>query len=81
MARAFRRRIILPGVPTAIPPGAGLSQAEAMLFRAWAFAIPHELYEARDVSARDAHFDEHAFLYPVPEELFWKDEGRKRMFV
>ena len=83
IAKAFRRRIILPDVPTNIPQGASLSQTEAKLFRAWAFAVPHAMYGnlAEDLDDRDVEFDEYAYMYPVPEELFWKDEGKERMYV
>ena len=79
MARAFRRRIILPDAPGAIPSTTGLSEAEAMLFRAWAFATPPYFNQTRNSGEPD--FDEHAYMYPVPDELFWKDEGRERLHV
>ena len=79
LARAFRRRIILPDAPGAIPSTTGLSKAEAMLFRVWAFATPPSVNQARDSGKPE--FDEHAYMYPVPDELFWKDDGRERMHV
>ncbi|KAL9119144.1 MAG: hypothetical protein Q9187_004301 [Circinaria calcarea] len=49
---------------------------EAALFRAWVFSVPS--YVSReftvDYSEREIVFDEEAYMYPVPDELFWRDE-------
>ncbi|MCJ1435595.1 hypothetical protein MMC27_004969 [Xylographa pallens] len=84
MAESVRRRAVQPKVPpntgadsTRHPRAIGgnkrgLTPAEAMLFRAWILAEPN--YTDRRTSAgKPRKFEEDAYLYPVPDELFWKD--------
>ena len=85
MAKSFRRRCILPNVTTQSTSSATTSQRaapgvldprEAALFRAWVFAVPYYVYRefTDDWDERGGVFDEEAYMYPVPDELFWKDE-------
>lgn len=80
LARAFRRRIVLPEVP----PGDGnkstrceLSVREALLFRDWALHTPKKRREWEDPSTVQGKshelFSEDVYLYPFPDKLFWKD--------
>lgn len=84
LARSFRRRIVLPEVPSdRAPPVAmksGLpSLRETLLFRPWALISPAKPDREYTESSEAAHelFDEDAVLYPFPDSLFWEsgDEG------
>ncbi|MCJ1477625.1 hypothetical protein MMC13_006298 [Lambiella insularis] len=95
MARAFRRRAVHP--PTDAPhlrsnndkqklaalQRSGLTTREALLFRAWVFAEPEYRDRMRRREDGEPPFEEDAILYPVPDELFWKDgdEGDYGEFV
>ncbi|MCJ1383844.1 hypothetical protein MMC17_006958 [Xylographa soralifera] len=84
MAESIRRRAVQPKVPQnngadsirstrAIASSKrGLTAAEAMLFRVWVFAEPNYT-DRRTSSDKPRKFEEDAYLYPVPDELFWKD--------
>lgn len=84
MAKSFRRRCILPKATTPstsstttsrrAAPGT-LDPREAALFRAWLFAVPYYAFRgfSDDWHERHRPFDEEAYMYPVPDELFWKD--------
>ncbi|MCJ1390913.1 hypothetical protein MMC18_003774 [Xylographa bjoerkii] len=84
MAESIRRRAVQPKMPQnngadsirstrAIASNRrGLSPAEVMLFRAWALAEPN-YKDRRTLSRAPRNFEEDAYLYPVPDELFWKD--------
>ena len=86
MAKSFRGRCVLPKVTNPFTSSATTSRRvgapspldarEAALFRAWIFAVPY--YVPRDFiddwDERGGMFDEEAYMYPVPDELFWKDE-------
>ena len=50
----------------------GPSAAEARLFRAWVLAEPIRR-DRRAHFEKSPPFEEDAFMYPVPDELFWKD--------
>jgi hypothetical protein len=53
-----------------------LSEYEARLFQQWAFHVPLSI--SRDYTEPHNNFyDEDTFIYPFPDELFWKkgDEG------
>lgn len=93
MALAFRRRAVDP--PEAAPPRShndklvrqaleqsGLTPREAMLFRAWAFAEP-DCTDRTWAPAACPFFEEDGIMYPVPDELFWKDgdEGDSGEYV
>ncbi|MCJ1280695.1 hypothetical protein MMC26_000012 [Xylographa opegraphella] len=90
MAESVRRRAVQPKVPShggadgiglstraAASGKRGLTTAEAMLFRAWVHAEPsYAEWKTRRLGQR--RFEEDAYLYPVPDELFWRegDEGQ-----
>ena len=85
LASDFRWRAILPEVPAARNKRthkSGLLLREAMLFRAWVFAEPCRLTATAFIRHENdqvtfPYCDEEDFIYPVPEELFWKgvEEG------
>ena len=94
MAQSIRRRAASPKISSVPAAGnkrsaarnitSGLTAREAMLFRQWILAEPSH----RNRKFRPNHishfrqprpgFEEDAYLYPVPDELFWKDgdEGK-----
>ena len=90
LARSFRRRIVLPEVPSdeflqtsTLTRRVGLpTPRESLLFRPWVFYTPKVPY--RDLAVEEDSiwpphrlFDELQCLYPFPDELFWEegDEG------
>ena len=89
MAKSFRRRCILPKVTTPDTKSSttasrnskgtiagNMGPREAALFREWVFAVPSYVDRefSEEYSERGIAFDEEAYMYPVPDELFWKDE-------
>ncbi|KAH0560095.1 hypothetical protein GP486_003388 [Trichoglossum hirsutum] len=58
--------------PTARKTMGVLGEYEARLFQQWAFHVPESVYRHyQDVY--NGNYDEDRFLYPFPDELFWKD--------
>ncbi|MCJ1402518.1 hypothetical protein MMC11_005738 [Xylographa trunciseda] len=83
MAESIRRRAVQPEIPQSygVPSTRYsriiasnrrvLSPAEMMLFRAWVLAEP--ICNDRRTFHPPRNFEDDAYLYPVPDELFWKD--------
>lgn len=76
LARSFKCRVILPNLAedkAADRTRIGLpSLRETLLFKSWALHTPAKADDAmfRNYGAH-ALFDDHAVLYPFPDELFW----------
>ncbi|MCJ1250304.1 hypothetical protein MMC30_007530 [Trapelia coarctata] len=92
LARSLRRRALHPKVAAFLGPkhsdhersltcntkrkfDTGLDARETLLFREWVLTIPHTTGR---MDEDPPEFEEDGYLYPVPEELFWKegDEGK-----
>lgn len=87
LARSFRRRIVLPEVPSDDTPQANMPSRpgggrprlrESLLFRPWVFytpKVPDRDHQAIENDENPPHFsfDEENYLYPFPDGLFWKD--------
>ncbi|KAG8527414.1 uncharacterized protein KY384_007566 [Bacidia gigantensis] len=79
IARAFRRRIVMPEMTEDEDLGIGLpTKREALLFRAWALVSPrlhHNRYsEPEEEGAHELFGGDGAHKYPFDDSLFWKGD-------
>ena len=77
VARAFRRRIVLPEISEQEELAPGLpSKREARLFRPWALLspMPPQRHFIGYASAEQEHFFDKLVRYPFEDELFWKGD-------